>query len=167
MPRLSDVSSPAQRSSAERFRCTLSRVGKDAVWVLAAGEVDLWTSPQLETALRAAQIHTLLVVLDTRDVFFMDSSGIDAILDASAREERGGPRLVLVPGPIVDRVIRLAGVHGRIWTRELAPSAPAPFALPPTPGGLSDVQKLERQLSPSGCRSGQRRGDGEASSSAR
>jgi anti-anti-sigma factor len=93
-----------------------------------AGEVDLQTSPQLESTLREAQLDASLVVLDAREVTFIDSSGVHAILDASEACEWGGARLMLVPSAAVERILELAGVRDRLTTFDLSVNEPA-FAL--------------------------------------
>jgi anti-anti-sigma factor len=49
-------------------------------------------------------------VLDLRELAFMDSSGVHAIVAASSRAREGGRRLVLVRSrPDVDRIFGLTG----------------------------------------------------------
>lgn len=109
---------------AAPFECTLTAGAKRAAWVHVAGELDLCTSPQLERALRAAQLHARLVVLDTREVSFIDCAGVHAILDASAGGEWGLPRLLLISGAVVERLLVLAGIDEQIWRIELDPCEP-------------------------------------------
>ena len=47
--------------------------GLDATWVHLAGALDLATTPQLERTLRDSQSQARLVVLDLRELAFMDS----------------------------------------------------------------------------------------------
>jgi anti-sigma B factor antagonist len=95
------------------FECTLTSPGSGAGWLHVAGELDMATAPRIEQALRQAERHARLVVLDLRGLTFMDCSGIHVIVDASLRARSGGHRLVLVRGPSqVDRVFALAGVLG-------------------------------------------------------
>lgn len=63
-------------------------------------------------------------MLDTREVSFIDCSGVHAILDAGAGADRDLPRLLLIPGPVVERFLTLAGIDEQIWTIELDPSEP-------------------------------------------
>ena len=106
------------------FRCTVTPGGTSAAWVRVAGELDLLTAPRLESALREAQIHGRLVMLDTREVTFIDSAGVHAIERASKDFERGGVRLVVATGPVVDRMLALAGVNEQISTCDLSLSEP-------------------------------------------
>jgi anti-anti-sigma factor len=93
---------------APPFACFWTSGGLNAAWVQVAGELDIATSPQLEQTLREPRAH--LVVLDLRELAFMDSSGVHAIVNASARARQLGRRLVLLRGPPrVDRVFGLTG----------------------------------------------------------
>jgi anti-sigma B factor antagonist len=111
------------------FHCTLTGAGSPAALVRVGGELDLQTSPELESNLREAQLHARLVVLDAREVTFIDSAGIHVILDASELCECAGGRLTLVPSATVERVLEIAGVSERIATFDLSPTEPTP-ALP-------------------------------------
>jgi anti-sigma B factor antagonist len=106
VPQLNSI---AARADALRpFACSSSRGSLDSDWVHVAGALDIATTPQLERALRES--HARLVVLDMRDVGFMDCSGVHTIVDASNSARRDGRRLVLVRGvPHVDDVFALTG----------------------------------------------------------
>jgi anti-sigma B factor antagonist len=52
------------------------------------------------------------VTVDLRDVAFMDSSGLHALLALRGYAEANGAHLMVVPGPDpVMRIVRIAGVH--------------------------------------------------------
>jgi anti-anti-sigma factor len=90
------------------FVCSSTGGGLDAAWVHVAGALDIATSPQLEQALRDTPAR--LVVLDLRELGFMDCAGVHAILEASASARRDGRRLILLRGtPNVDRIFALTG----------------------------------------------------------
>ncbi len=96
--------------SSRVFECSWTDGGLDAAWVHVAGELDLATAPQLVRTLREPQLQARLVVLDLRELAFIDSCGVRAIADASTEARRGGRRLVLLRGPAnVDRLFTLAG----------------------------------------------------------
>jgi anti-anti-sigma factor len=61
--------------------------------------LDLATSPLLRHALRDAQLYAHVVVLDLREVTFIESTAVHVILDAAASVRRGDGRLILVRGP--------------------------------------------------------------------
>lgn len=78
------------------FACSWRREGPGAASVQASGELDIATSPRLGSVLREALGHARLVLLDVREVSFMDCSAVHAIVDASAAARRVGRRLLLV-----------------------------------------------------------------------
>ena len=112
--------------TAPPLLCTVTSDGRRAAWVAVTGELDLRTSPQLESTLRETQLHAHLVVLDAREVTFMDSSGVHVILDASKGSEWGGARLILAASAAVDLILTAAALHDRILTVHLSPGEPAP-----------------------------------------
>ena len=77
------------------------------------GELDLRTSPQLEERLaRAFDAGTELVILDLRQIEFMDSTGLRVFLSAHQRARETGRRFALVRGADqVERVLTLTGVR--------------------------------------------------------
>lgn len=97
------------------FTCARSHARAGAVVVSPTGELDLATTCQFERALRDAQTEAGEVVLDLRDLTFLDCSGLRVILDAAKRARRAGHRLTVVPGPAqVDRVFTLTGAADAI-----------------------------------------------------
>jgi anti-sigma B factor antagonist len=102
------------------FVCSSTGGGLDAAWVHVAGALDLATSPQLGRTLDESSAR--LVVLDLRELGFMDSSGVHTIVDASARARRDGRRLILLRGtPNVDRVFALTGSSDEVEIGDIEP----------------------------------------------
>ncbi|HEX6619104.1 MAG TPA: STAS domain-containing protein [Solirubrobacteraceae bacterium] len=115
---------------APPFDCSWNDGGFNAAWVHLAGELDVDTTPELERTLGEPHSQARLVVLDMRDLAFMDSSGVHAIVDAGARVRRLGRRLVILRGPPhVDRLFALTGNARRVEDGELPPVDPAVEAL--------------------------------------
>ena len=115
---------------ATPFVSTQSGGGVGASWVYVAGELDLATSPQLEQTLREAERDARLVVLDLRELTFMDSAGVHTIVDAGIRYRRAGGRMIVVRAPVqVDAVFTLIGVTEDVEIYDLAPGQPAVQAL--------------------------------------
>ena len=82
----------------------------DAAWVHVAGELTVATLPQLARALSEPESQARLVVLDLRDLEFMDGSGAHELVSHAVRARKAGRWLVLLRGPvIVDRMLTLAG----------------------------------------------------------
>jgi anti-sigma B factor antagonist len=87
----------------------------DAVRIVVVGELDLSTVDRLDRALRRARFEAEPVVLDLRELQFIDSSGAHLLLRAAARIREAGGRLTVVRGPAaVDRLFALAGLDRRL-----------------------------------------------------
>ncbi len=112
------------------FGCSWTDGGPDAAWVHVVGELDIATTPQLERTLRDAQLDARLVVLDLRELEFMDSSGVHAIVNATIRARHVARRLLVLRGPPhVDRVFTLAGRSDVVEIHDLDPIDPPVQAL--------------------------------------
>ena len=84
--------------------------------VALAGEIDLSTVEELQERLETAlEEDPRLIVLDLRQVSFLDSSGLRVILRLNKRQEEGGGRLVLVRGGRrVARVLEVTGTDRQL-----------------------------------------------------
>jgi anti-anti-sigma factor len=108
------------------FACTLRSHGRDAAWIRVTGELDLAAAPQLSRALSDAAAFASRIVLDLRELSFMDSSGLHLIVAATRRQREAGGRLVLVRGPHqIDRIFSLTGLTEVVEFIDLDASAPA------------------------------------------
>ena len=115
---------------APAFDCSWSDGGLNAAWVHLAGELDVDTTPLLEWTLRAPQPSARLVVVDMRDLAFMDSSGVHAIVNEGARLRGLGHRLVILRGPPdVDRLFAMTGNARYVEDGDVAPVDPSVQAL--------------------------------------
>lgn len=85
----------------------------DAAILVVRGELDLRTSPELEQRLTAAFVAGAeLVILDLRQIEFMDSTGLRVLLGTHQRAHEKGRRFALVRGADqVERVLTLTGVR--------------------------------------------------------
>lgn len=80
-----------------------------AVVLSVAGELDLESSPALEQALSDLGGHDPeLVILDLRQLDFIDSTGLHVIVKARQRAEQAGRRFALVRGG--EQVQRMLGI---------------------------------------------------------
>jgi anti-anti-sigma factor len=133
MPRPLDVREPILSRAnvlAPRFDCSWTDGPLNATWVHLTGELDIDTTPRLEQTLSDPGSQARLVVLDMRELAFMDSSGVHAIVNASARARQRGRRLVVLRGPPdVDRVFSLTGNAGDVESGEVEPVEPSVQAL--------------------------------------
>lgn len=88
-----------------------------AVRVVPTGDLDLATAEQLERAIAAAErkVATGRLVLDFSELDFMDSTGLQVLLDADVRAEADGRELVVVAGDgPARRVLELADALPRL-----------------------------------------------------
>ncbi len=96
-----------------------------ATVIMISGELDLATAPALEEELdRAAQSDRHLI-LDLRELDFMDSTGLSVLVRAHQAAEESGRPLSLVKGPPqVQRLLSLTGVAERLNVVETPEDAP-------------------------------------------
>jgi anti-sigma B factor antagonist len=80
------------------------------------GELDLASSPALEHELeRGAAAKAQVVIVDLRDLEFMDSTGLSVLVRAHQRATENGQRFGVVRGPQqVQRLLSLTGVADRL-----------------------------------------------------
>lgn len=95
---------------------------EDGVRVTATGELDLLTADKLLRALEAAErrVGTRRLVLDYSGLDFMDSTGLQVLLDADVRAEEDGRTLVVAVGDgEARRVLELVDVISRLRVTEV------------------------------------------------
>jgi len=99
-------------SSDTLFTLSIEEAG-GTMRATAIGELDMLTEPELVTAFSAALEHTTATasVLDLRQVGFMDSSGLRALLRCRDNAESKGIAFCLAidDGPVT-RLLDVAGV---------------------------------------------------------
>ena len=93
-----------------------TRDGTQAVVIGVTGELDLASSPALEHELeRGAASQAEVVIVDLRDLEFMDSTGLSVLVRAHQRATENGQRFGIVKGPQqVQRLLSLTGVADRL-----------------------------------------------------
>lgn len=93
------------------FDVNLSQPGTGRLDAALSGEIDLSTVAELEERLEGSlRDGPLLLVLDLRQVTFLDSSGLRLVLRLDERQRGLGGRMVLVQGARrVERVFELTG----------------------------------------------------------
>ncbi len=76
------------------------------------GDVDAYTAPELRARLHDATTSGApVVVVDLREVTFIDSAGLGALVGAHRRMLEAGGRLGIVrPPPLVGRALELTGL---------------------------------------------------------
>jgi anti-sigma B factor antagonist len=94
------------------FETTVEHLDGDAVSVALHGELDLDHAYDFDTKLRRLEAqHPRCLVLDLRQLTFLDSSGLARLLAARRRARKDQRRLVLVRGPAaVQRLFALTAL---------------------------------------------------------
>jgi anti-sigma B factor antagonist len=97
------------------FRLEVRDEGAATV-ISVSGELDLASSPALQEELdRVAASDSQMLIIDLRELDFMDSTGLSVLVRAHQRIEEQGRRLAMVKGPQqVQRLLSLTGVADRL-----------------------------------------------------
>jgi anti-sigma B factor antagonist len=120
------------------FACSWQIGYRGVAWVQVAGEMDLATSPQFRQTLEEAQRAAGLVMIDLRELSFIDSSGIHVVRDVADDARRKGDRLLIVRGSAqVDRMLTLTKTGKQVSTFDLDPAGATPTLLPLAPPGVA------------------------------
>ena len=97
--------------------------------VAVAGEIDLFTAPELKSALgEALESGRTRIVVDLTDTTFMDSTGVKLLLRAYMAHGAGAEAVTLrAPSDPVVQTLTVAGIHDifRIEERDTLPIAGA------------------------------------------
>lgn len=97
------------------FRLEVRNEGRSTV-ISVSGELDLASSPALQEELdRVATSDSQMLIIDLRELDFMDSTGLSVLVRAHQRIEEQGRQLAMVKGPQqVQRLLSLTGVADRL-----------------------------------------------------
>jgi anti-anti-sigma factor len=82
----------------EPLHTELERHG-DMIVVLASGEIDLSSADRLQAQLRGLLSSFRRVVLDLREVVFIDAAALHCMLEVDKASRAAGVEFLLVPGP--------------------------------------------------------------------
>lgn len=102
---------------ASMSRLTYQSQRRDGMVCLAlSGEFDLSNAAEVEDALKEIERERPpLLVLDLRELTFMDSTGLRVMVSADARARDDARRLAIVQGPEpVHRVFRITGLDDHL-----------------------------------------------------
>jgi anti-anti-sigma factor len=133
---LHDDSNAGRADPAQPFVCLRTRGAVDVGWVRIAGALDSGTAARLKRTLRERRLRRPLVVLDLRELTFMDWSGVHAIVDASLHARKAGRRLVVMHvAPQVRRMFAQAGSSEDVEIADLHLVAPPVHTYLPPAGG--------------------------------
>ncbi|MEX2195066.1 MAG: STAS domain-containing protein [Thermoleophilaceae bacterium] len=93
--------------------------------IALSGELDISSARRVEDELTSLQAQSPeMLVLDLRELEFMDSTGLRLIVRADEAARAGGTRFLIVRGPEpVQRVFQIVGLDTRL---DMADAPPAP-----------------------------------------
>jgi anti-anti-sigma factor len=95
----------------EMFEVKSVQVSND-ICVLVSGKLDLDSADELEEAIRMAEKATArAIVIDLTNLRFLDSRGLNVLLEAHARSRQDGDRIRFLPSKY-DPVRQLVAVTG-------------------------------------------------------
>ncbi len=94
------------------------------------GDLDRGSADQLDRTVRQAQRHASLVVLDLRELSFMDCGGVRTIMEAHERALRGGGRVAVARAAHrFEALLTSTGARDVLEVVDLDPSEPPVHAL--------------------------------------
>lgn len=121
---------PYQPGDQPRFGCTVLRNGLVETYVRLTGELDLVTAPHLRGCLDELLTGPPSeLVVDLRQVSFIDSAGLAVLAAARAAAAKTGRSLKLVRGQSqVERVFAISGLEQHFeFTDQIAESVSIPI----------------------------------------
>ena len=86
------------------------------------GELDVATAPEVRARLSA---HRGQAILDLREVTFIDSTGLRALLGATQGRDRAESLVLRAPSPAVRRLIELTALTEQLAIEPEGPDEPA------------------------------------------
>ncbi len=97
-----------------QFQVEITQRSDTGALLRLAGEVDLYTAPQLDERLAAVIAEGALhVVLDLTDVSFFDSTTLGVLVRAiTALQPAGGELHLICPNENLRRIIEITGLDG-------------------------------------------------------
>lgn len=97
---------------------------RECALVHARGEIDIATSPRLSESLRVAVDYCPQVVVDMREVTFVDSTGLNVLVSGLHRARGRHGYLALVgPAGIVRNALHVTGLHRLLIIRDTVEEA--------------------------------------------
>lgn len=109
-------------AAPQQFEFELRHSGRSAAWLVLRGDLDLESGSQFGELAEQVLASALLLIIDLRELGFIDSVGIHELIKADARARRSGRRLVLIRGVgQVDRVFELVGLPDCLDIIDLKP----------------------------------------------
>ncbi len=102
-----------------------TRVDNHSVIVEVGGDLDIATAGDLQEHVQSAVAeHGPWLILDLTSLDFMDSSGLNVIINIyRSVKEQGGSLALAAPNERVTKVMRLVGLHRQVAVHRTVPAA--------------------------------------------
>jgi len=93
--------------------------------IAPSGELDIASAPEFESAITEATTEPgAELVIDLRELTFMDSTGLRALAQTNARAEQDGFALSIIRGPRqIERVLEISGLADLLPLVDAPPAA--------------------------------------------
>ena len=108
----------ASETAVQHFHLEPMSAGDDGVVLRVGGEIDVYTAPKLrEAVIELVDAGASHIIADLREVEFLDSTGLGALIGAQnrLRTQDGSFRLVITS----DRIIRIFSITGLVKVFEI------------------------------------------------
>jgi anti-anti-sigma factor len=90
------------------LQCRIEELANGAAILIMSGEIDLATAPTMVSQFQELADKGLTdVIIDTREVSFIDSTGLHGLVQGKRIIHEQGSTIVLVPSPPVRRLLEL------------------------------------------------------------
>jgi anti-sigma B factor antagonist len=121
----------------------LTSTSGDTATLTLRGELDMATVDAVEQAIAAVGDEPRRLVIDLRELRFLDSMGLELFLTLDTRLREAGRELVLVRGPrAVHRLFEVMQLESVLQIVDAAPSWPGGGPHTPPPSPRTDTSRL-------------------------
>jgi anti-anti-sigma factor len=107
-------------TAAPKFEIDVSPEADGRRRLAVSGELDLATVAELREAVRSAAAAAREVLLDLREITFIDSTGLTLLVNVDAESRADGFGLAIVPGPAVRRLAVMCALQDVLPLRDEA-----------------------------------------------
>ena len=125
-PSTTETRTPPEPYAGPMFVAVRCPAAAPAARLMLTGELDLVTADRAHADIAHAQDDSRVLICDLADLWFIDLTGLRVLLDAAARAERTGRRLIVANAPpIMTRMLGLLGLDDALEV------PPAPLSTQP------------------------------------
>ena len=89
-----------------------SELAPDVSVIRVAGELDLYSLDPFQAVVAEAEdSQNRVIILDMRDLGFIDSSGLGVVIGIQGRCQKADRSLVIIPSPVIAHTLKVTGLH--------------------------------------------------------